>query len=43
MRVKVAEIRKSIADGTYKVEPEKIADRLLRHEQEMAKAIAARK
>lgn len=40
---KVAEIRKSIADGTYKVEPEKIADRLLRHEQEMAKAIPARK
>jgi negative regulator of flagellin synthesis FlgM len=40
---KVAEIRKAIADGTYKIEPEKIADSLLRNDQEMAQVIAARK
>ena len=40
---RATQIRKAIADGTYKAEPEKITDSLLRHEHEMTKAIPPRK
>ena len=32
---KVAQIRSAIADGSYKVAPERIADKLIRMEQEL--------
>ena len=40
---RVATIRKAIQDGTYKVEPEKIADKLLQMEQSLYVASPAGK